>query len=307
MLFIYLLILVASLIGLMALYPEAVAKLAVNLERSRSGLSYKTVVIGDETWHYLEGGPANAEVLFLVHGFGGNKDNWTRFSKFLTGSYRVVAPDLPGFGYSTQHPDWDYSMQSQRSRVNEFAKVLGLEQFHIAGNSMGGYLAAVYSEEYPEQVLSLGLFNNAGINAPNESDMQRLVAKGKNPLIADTLADYDELLRFVAYKKIFLPWPVRGVFARGAMKQAELHRTIFESIQNDLSSGLESVLEDIESPVLIVWGEYDRVLDVSSIDVMRPLLPQAEVVVMKDTGHLPMIERPEKTAAVFREFVGEIG
>ncbi|RLA34636.1 MAG: alpha/beta hydrolase [Gammaproteobacteria bacterium] len=303
MLLIYLLILVASLIGLMAVFPQATAKLAINAERSRSGLTYKTVVIDDETWHYLEGGPADAEVLLLLHGFGGDKDNWTRFSKYLTGSYRVIAPDLPGFGYSTKHADWDYSMPPQRSRVNGFAKALGLEQFHIAGNSMGGYLATVYSHKYPVQVRSLALFNNAGINAPNESDMQRLVAKGENPLIADSLAGYDELLEFVAYKKIFLPWPVRGVFARGTMRQAELNRTIFDSIQDDLSSGLESVLVDIEKPVLILWGEYDRVLDVSSVDVMKPLLPQAEVIVMKDTGHLPMIERPADTAEHYLKFM----
>jgi len=187
--------------------------------------------------------------------------------------------------------------------MNEFVEALGLEKFHIAGNSMGGYLAAVYSHKYPAQVRSLALFNNAGINAPNESDMQRLVAKGKNPLIADSLAEYDELLNFVAHKKIFLPWPIRGVFARGVMKQAELNRTIFDSIQGDLSSDLESVLVDIEKPILVLWGEYDRVLDVSSVDVMTPLLPQADVVIMKDTGHLPMIERPAETAEHYLKFM----
>jgi pimeloyl-ACP methyl ester carboxylesterase len=236
MLFVYLLIFVAFVIGLMAVFPQATAKLAINAERSGSGLSYKTTVIDGETWHYLEGGPADAEVLLLVHGFGGNKDNWTRFSKYLTGSYRVIAPDLPGFGYSTQHPDWDYSLPSQCGRVNDFVQALGLQEFHIAGNSMGGHLAALYSHAYAKQVRSLALLNNAGITAPDESDMQRAIAKGENPLIADSLADYDELLAFVACKKIFLPWPVRGVFAQGAMRQANLHRRIFDSIQNDLSS-----------------------------------------------------------------------
>ncbi len=305
MFLIYLAIFVVSLIILMAVFPAQTTRLAINAERSRSGLSYKTVVIENETWHYLEGGPKDAEVILMVHGFGGNKDNWTRFAKHLTGKYRVISPDLPGFGYSAQHPDWDYSMSPQCSRLHDFVAGLDLQRFHIVGNSMGGYLAAIYCHEYPDQVRSLSLFNNAGINAPNESDLQRAVARGENPLIADSKADYDELLDFVAYKKIFLPWPVRGVFARGAIGQAKLHRSIFASIQSGLSSGLESVLVDIEAPVLILWGEYDRVLDVSSVDVMRPLLPEAMVVIMKDTGHLPMIERPADTAAHFLEFVAK--
>jgi len=55
--------------------------------------------------------------------------------------------------------------------------------------------------------------------------------------------------------------------------------------------------------VQIIWGEFDRILDVSSIDVMRPLLPQAEVTIMKDTGHIPMLERPAETAAHYLRFL----
>ncbi len=299
----YLVILVASLIGLMALLPEETAKLGMNAARSGSGLSYKTIVIGDETWHYLEGGRKDAEVVLLLHGFGGDKDNWTRFSKSLTGSYRVIAPDLPGFGESAQHPDWEYSLPPQRSRVNGFVQALGLEQFHVLGHSMGGHLAALYTHKYPGQVLSMALFNNAGINAPDESDMQRALAKGQNPLVVDSLEDFDRLLAFVSYKKPFVPWPVKGVLAQKAMDHAEFHQFIFESYISDRSSGLEPILTDIEKPVLILWGEFDRILNVSSVNVMRPLLPQAEVVIMKDTGHVPMLERPAETAALYLGFV----
>ncbi len=299
----YLVILVASLIGLMALFPEEAAKLGMNAERSGSGLGYKTVVVGDETWHYLEGGPKDAEVVLLLHGFGGDKDNWTRFSKSLTGSYRVIVPDLPGFGESAQHPDWDYSMPPQRGRVNDFVLALGLEQFHVVGHSMGGHLAALYTHKYPVQVLSMALFNNAGINAPEESDMQRALTKGENPLIVNSLEDFDALLALLTYKKPFVPWPVKGVLAQKAMDHAEFNQFIFESFKSDRSSDLEPILTDIENPVLILWGEFDRILNVSSVNVMRPLLPQAEVVIMKDTGHVPMLERPAETAALYLGFV----
>jgi len=299
----YLLILVVGLIGLMALFPEQSAKLGMNAERSVSGLGYKTVVIGDETWHYLEGGPRDAEMVLLLHGFGGDKDNWTRFSKSLTDRYRVIAPDLPGFGESTRHPDWDYSLPPQRSRVSGFVQALGLEQFHVVGHSMGGHLAALYTYRYPEQVLSMALFNNAGVDAPDVSDLQRALAKGDNPLVVKSLEDFDGLLAFASYKQPFVPWPVKGVLAQRALDYAEFNQFIFESLISDSSSNLEPILADVEAPVLILWGEYDRVVDVSSVNVMRPLLPRTEVVIMKDTGHLPMLERSAETATHYLRFL----
>lgn len=247
-----------------------------------------------------------AEVLLLLHGFGGDKDNWTRFARSLTENYRVIAPDLPGFGESAWHPDWVYSLFPQRDRLQGFMQALDLKQFHIAGNSMGGHLAALYSHGYPQEVISLALLNNAGITTPVESDFQRELATEKNRLIVESVAEFDSLLSFAAFKKPFVPWPVKGIFAQMAVDHAESNRSIFDSYISDRAAGLEPVLEDIEQPVLIVWGEFDRILDVSSVDVMRPLLPQAEVVIMKDTGHLPMLERPAETATHYLRFLDKI-
>lgn len=296
-------ILVAGLIGLMALFPEKTAELGISAERSRSSLQEKTVVVDGDTWHYLEGGPMDAEVLLLLHGFGGDKDNWTRFSKTLSESYRVIAVDLPGFGESAVHPEWDYSLPPQRGRVDRFVDTLNLERFHLVGNSMGGHLAALYTHELPGKVLSLALFNNGGISAPEESDLLRALARGENPLVVESLEDFDKLVAFAAHKQPFIPWPMKGVFAQMALDRVASNRLIFQALVNDRDSELEPILADIDIPVLILWGEYDRVLHVSSIDVMRPLLPQAKVVIMKDTGHLPMIERPAETAAHYLEFL----
>jgi pimeloyl-ACP methyl ester carboxylesterase len=168
---------------------------------------------------------------------------------------------------------------------------------------MGGHLAALYTHRYPQEVMSLSLMNNAGVTALVETDLQRSLAQGKNPLIVESVEDFDLLLSFAAHKKPFIPWPVKGVFARRAIDNAESNLAIFESYNTDRDAGLEPLLEDIEKPVQIIWGEFDRILDVSSIDVMRPLLPQAEVTIMKDTGHIPMLERPAETATHYLRFL----
>jgi len=298
-----LVLLLAALVGLMALFPEETTRLAIHAERTASGLEHRTIDLDGETWHYLEGGPRDAGTVLLLHGFGGDKDNWVRFSKYLTGHYRVLVPDLPGFGDSARHPDWDYSLPSQRERLGAFVDALDLPPFHLAGNSMGGQLAALYTHEHPAQALSLGLFDNAGIDAPQQSDMQRALANGEMPLILRSVEDFDNLLAYVSYKTPFIPWPVKGVVAQRALDHAAFNRQIFEDYKEDRFSGLEHLLAEIKNPVLILWGAEDRVLDVSSIEVMQPLLPQAKVVIMEETGHVPMLERPQETASIYREFL----
>lgn len=300
---VFLLVAIAGLAVLMAAFPEDATRVAFSLERQLSGLEAKTIELDGHTWHYLEGGAADAPVLVLVHGFGGDKDNWTRFSATLVDEYRVIAPDLPGFGESPRDPERDHSISAQSDWLQGFVAALKIDRYHIGGNSMGGHIAAFHAHQYPQRIESILLLNNAGVDAPNPSEMWLAVQRGENPLILDSPDDFDRLLDFVSHKKPFLPWPAKDVLAQKSFQHSGFNRRIFEQYKDDRSAGLEPLLSDIRQPVLIIWGEYDRVLDVSSIDVMRPLLPQASVIVMEDTGHLPMLERPEETAAHYLEFL----
>ncbi len=99
----------------------------------------------------------------MVHGFAANKDNWTRFAKFVTPVYHVVALDLPGFGDSSCLESASYSIADQAKRLNRFADEIGLKKFYIVGNSMGGHIAGRYTVMFPETVLTLGLFDASGV------------------------------------------------------------------------------------------------------------------------------------------------
>ena len=297
---------VAAVVALMATFPEDATRISFTLERNRSGLELQSVVVDGETWHYLEGGAPGAPVLLLLHGFGGDKDNWTRFSRTLVEDYRVIAPDLPGFGDSARHADWDYSLTAQRDRLDRFIAALELGPLHLGGNSMGGQLAVIYTHAYPEQVRSVLLLNNGGIDAPERSEMWHAINRGENPLVVNSPEDFDQLLAFVTYEPPFLPWPAKSVLAERTFRNAAFNSYIFTALRDERYVPLEPLLGDIRQPVLVIWGEHDRVLDVSSVDVMKPLLPQAKFVVMPKTGHIPMIERPTETAAYCLEFLGEL-
>lgn len=292
-------------VGLGLAMPEKVAEWGIQAERARSGLVHKTIEIDGEIWHYLEGGKPTQETVLMLHGFGADKENWTRFSRSITPDYHVIAPDLPGFGESARHPNWRYDLPSQSRRVAGFTRALGLERLHVVGNSMGGYLAALYAAENPAQIISVGLFNNGGITSPTPSDRDTAMANGRNPLVVKTAEDFHTRMQWVAHKQPFLPWPVRGVLARRAAANGAFDERIFSAIRTDRTAGLEAVLPRIKQPTLILWGRQDRILHVSSVDVMRPLMPHAEVIIMEETGHLPMIERPGRTANHYLRFINQ--
>ena len=145
--------------------------------RGLAGLSEKSIQVGQYTIVYLEGG--RGESVLLLHGFGADKDNWNLFSQYVTKKYHVIAPDLPGFGESSKiWSDW-YDIGAQVKRVHEFVKEIGLNKFHLAGNSMGGLIAGVYAAMYPDEILTLGLLDPAVLSTANRASSSWSLRKGR--------------------------------------------------------------------------------------------------------------------------------
>lgn len=271
----------------------------IALNRKSSGLARKTATVQGEDWFFLEGGPSDAEHSFLlVHGFGSNKDTWIRLGGALTKKgCHVIAVDLPGFGESARHLHWSYDMVAQRERLHGFVQALGLRRRHIVGNSMGGYLAALYADEHGQHVASLGLLDNAGVAPQRENEMHAAVARGENPLLVQSLEDFDRLLDFVMHVNPPMPGMVKRYLAEHALERRDFNARIFDHVKDELAQGLESILPRIKLPTLVLWGRHDRVIDVTCVETMRPMLPHASNVILEDAGHLPHFERPYQVAA----------
>src|SRR5947209_15402352 len=125
----------------------------INLERFKAGFRRKSVQLGDHRIVYSEGG--KGEPVLLLHGFGASSDNWNRFASRLTKRYRVIAPDLPGWGQSTRIDSASYAYPHQLERLHHFVTQLGLKRFHVVGHSMGGFIASAYAARCPEQVITV--------------------------------------------------------------------------------------------------------------------------------------------------------
>ena len=134
-------------------YPGTVLDVVAKSARDTAGLERKTITIGDHDVVYLDG--SSGPPVVLLHGFGSDKDLWNAVAARLTPSYRVIVPDLPGFGESTKLESANYDVKSQARRLHEFLSKLGIEQTHIGGNSIGGMISVAYAAMYPEGVNSL--------------------------------------------------------------------------------------------------------------------------------------------------------
>jgi pimeloyl-ACP methyl ester carboxylesterase len=300
------LLLVALLLSLLAfdrLAPATAARLGIGLDRRLSGLRRHCLQVGSASMPYLEGG--SGAVIVLVHGFGGDKDNFTRAARYLTKSYRVLIPDLPGFGEASRDAGASHAIGDQVANVRAFLQQMGIGRAHFGGNSMGGFIIAEYAARYPAEVASLWLLDAAGTAAAYGNPLfHHYQATGEIPLLLRSPADIGPMLRACTARRPLVPGSVlRHLGQRGAADFA-LHTRILQQVAQ--SPLLDTRFTAISAPALIVWGEQDAILHPSGAAALKAIMPNSEVVMMPGIGHLPMLEAPRASAQTYLEFLRRI-
>lgn len=286
---------------LLQMLLNAIVNLLLALDRLLAGVKLKRLRSGGLEWVYLDSG-GNGEPLVLVHGFGGDKTNWTRMCRHLRGHYRIIIPDLPGFGESDSPINARYRVQDHVERLRGFLRDLGIERAHLGGNSMGGYTVALYAAQHPAEVASLWLINAAGVFSAKPSELLAAVeSKGPNPLLPQTPAQFREVLNFVMSKPPYIPGFVLAVLTRRAMASIALREQQFKDILEH-SPHLETLLPGVTAPTHILWGDEDRLIHVDCVRVFRELLLNCSVTVLPGIGHVPMLEAPAESARDYLSF-----
>jgi len=273
---------------------------AIKSERHSAGVVKKTITVDDHRIAYLEGG--TGPTLLLVHGYASDKDFWARTAARLTDKYHVIALDLPGCGESSRIQQDRYDINSQTDRLYRFTQTIGIQKFHLAGHSMGGCIAGHFAVKYPQQVDKLCLISAAGVAAPSKSELDLAMEQGQNPLLIKDEQDYSRLLKFLMEKQPYIPGAVRSEYARSALENKEFNEKIWADIAG-LTRMLEPELQKISQPTLILWGDKDRVLDVSCADVFNRGIKSSRKHIIKNCGHGPMIEYPDETAGAILSFL----
>jgi pimeloyl-ACP methyl ester carboxylesterase len=178
---------------------------------------------------------------------------------------------------------------------------LQIQQVHVIGNSMGGFIAAHFARLYPERTLTAALVDPAGVVSPEPSVMEQMLSKGQNPFQVSSDEDFERFYGMTMAQPPFVPDFVKaGVSARYQARREELKR-IFEDFHG--KDPLDSHLASISVPVLIMWGGKDELIHVSSVQVWQKGLANSEVKIWPDIGHMPMVEIPAESAAVYQDFL----
>ncbi len=283
------------------LLSDTAVDVATHAEQACAGLRRRERRSGGLNWVYLDSG-GDRTPLVLIHGFGGDKSNWTRMCRHLRGHFRIIVPDLPGFGESQAPVTLRYRVQDHVERLRGFLADLGVTQPHLGGNSMGGYIAALYAATHTAEVSGLWLINSAGIFTAEQSELQQtLDAGGHNPLLPQTAEQFGGVLRYAMSRPPHIPSFVLDAMARRALAMNALRQNQFADILEE-SPHLEDLLKGLPTPTHVLWGEEDRLIHVDCVRVLRELLPNSSATVLKGIGHIPMLEAPEQTALDYLAF-----
>lgn len=286
--------------------PGLVLQPLLFLARSSAGLELHTAAAAGHSVHYLEGGPRDAPPVVLLHGIFAEKDHWVDFARPLTGRWRVVAPDLPGFGQSGRQANEPYDYAAQVERLRAFLDAAQLQRVHLAGNSMGGTLAVLFALEYPDRVASVALVGSPhGLRTAQPSAMDALIDAGQAPLVARNAEEFDRMMALVFAQRPWIPHPVLHAAQTGALRDAPSNLRIWQEQLKDRYL-LDARIGDLRAPTLALWGDADRVFHPSGAQRLRERMAGVQVQLLPGLGHLPMMEAPGSSAEAYDRFLASL-
>ena len=257
--------------------------------------------------HYQEAGDSRAPVLLLIHGFLSSTMVWSKvFLEFASAGYRVIAPDLLGYGYSDKPRDFDYTIESQSRMIAGLLERLGIDHAILIGSSFGGAIAATVALNQPELVEKLALVGAVSNNEPKRYPIMRLV---RSPLIGDVvsplLASSRRLLR-ARMKRVYdrHRWKLDEfrIDARFIpLRAAATHRAIIRTARNWDAERIQRNAHLITQPTLLLWGENDPDVPLRDGEELKERIPNSRLIVFRECGHHPQEEYPEAfTEAVLK-------
>jgi len=271
----------------------------------------RTMEIGGTPVNYVDiGEQGDSRPIVFIHGLSGQWQNWLENIPRLAENRRVVAMDLPGFGLSPM-PSETITIDYYGRVVAELCRRLDLAPAVLVGNSMGGYVAAEVAITAPEIVERLMLVSSAGISQ-REHPRDRVLRVAKILMLATRSSTRQR--RGYAARPALRHWMLNMVVRHptrlqpdtafeGLLKGAN-KPGFYDALVTCLDYDFLDRLPEIGCPTRVVWGENDAIIPVRDADTFLELIHGSHKLVMENTGHVPMVERPVTFNDQLEEFLG---
>jgi len=285
--------------------PLALIHAEFTRQRWAAGLDLRQAQVAGHRWVYAvrEADTADAPTVVMIHGFTGSKENWYPLAAKLRGRYRLVIPDLPGWGDSERIAGADYGFVAQSERVAAFLQQVARKQGSpvvLLGHSMGGGIVALTSARHAEEVARVGLFDAAGVRFKDNRFGIEVLA-GENPFAVEddaSLKRYIDTVFHVEAAKPYIPWPASRALIGWRKQQAQFEQAVLNRIGRSDERFLPGeAASRIDQPALLLWCRQDAVIDASAMDLYGEQMPQASKVLLEGCGHMSIIEKPDEVAA----------
>lgn len=242
--------------------------------------------------------------LVFIHGFCESNIIWNDFSEHLKGSFRILCPDLPGFGKSPLPPKADFSLEDIAQVIIKWLDHLEIEDCVVIGHSLGGYITLALIDNYPEYFSGFGLFHSTCF--PDTEDKK----KTRNNVI-----DFINTHGSNEFTETFVP----GLFYRKSNEiQQDIDRLILDarSITNESiiaytkamrdRPGRCQVLKNSNRPILFIAGEEDGAIPIEMSRIQAEALNSKYVHFLAGTGHMGMYEKKSETLTMVSDFLQSI-
>ena len=263
------------------------------------------------TVHLRDEGPRNGLPLVLLHGSNASLHTWQPWVARLGGRYRIISFDFPAHGLTGPAPDGQYTSGAFARVVDAVARNRGLARFVIAGNSMGGGVAARCAADHPERILALILIDAGGQPMKGERDIPLAFRIADTPVLRELVAGITP--RWLVADGVRGAVAVRSVMSEPVITRYwELLRypgnraATLERFRQGYGSIAPADLARITAPALILWGRDDRFIPVASAAYFGKYLPHSRTVIYDHVGHLPMEEVPDRSADDVAAFLASL-
>lgn len=262
----------------------------------------KFIDIGGLAVHYRDEGKGFPIV--LLHGSPSSLHTWDGIVPELARHYRVIRPDLPGFGLTGPNAERDYSTDGYLRFLETFLNRINVDNFYIGGHSFGGRLAVALSTAKNDRVKKLILIAASGYPAHDEEIPA--VQMAKSPL-------FRPLVRYVT-PRFFIAMNLKQVFASENLSDETIdryyelllrkgNRDTFIAQCNQKEEDMTAQIRSLRVPTLIIWGSRDTTVSVQHAEHFHRDIPGSSLLLYDGIGHLPHETLPEKTASDILSFL----